>query len=397
MPSLLATSRELVQTHFGKGIWQFAKLSVRKLKWLLTVFIGRGPYRIRPFAELCAARRDPRTHIYTANRDSTGILHQEETEWVRYPSGRDLFRPKDSPSKSVLGPPHRPTLYCATKAGVVAEFGAVYFPESRTAVSETVLTHDLPSAYDPAICAPLLPRPTSLPGLSLCLASPSNYCFFHLMTEELPKLWLARDFLPMVDHYLVGEGGEMLNRWLALTDIPPEKVVRLHARSHFHCEQLLFTNELTVYERPTAWLLNAIRQVYHAPAPVKPTRWLWISRRDAIRRQIVWEDEFLAAFPRFEKIEMSGLQPREQIALFSSAAVVAGPHGAGFANLAFAPPGGTFVEILPDDNDFTRAYQNFCACNGWRHGWVEVPFGDASCLGKLIPAVRDFIEEYSTS
>jgi capsular polysaccharide biosynthesis protein len=56
----------------------------------------------------------------------------------------------------------------------------------------------------------------------------------------------------------------------------------------------------------------------------------------------------------FQVAVLSGMSVTAQAALFGSARVVVGPHGAGFANLLFCNPGTTVLEF------FSPLYVNFC-------------------------------------
>ena len=71
-----------------------------------------------------------------------------------------------------------------------------------------------------------------------------------------------------------------------------------------------------------------------------------ISRADANKRRLLNEDEVLRRIEHFGfRHVMPGRLPvADQIALFSGAQIVAGPHGAGLTNLVFMPEGGAVVE-----------------------------------------------------
>jgi capsular polysaccharide biosynthesis protein len=68
------------------------------------------------------------------------------------------------------------------------------------------------------------------------------------------------------------------------------------------------------------------------------------------------EEEVIACLAPlgFEVVTLSGLSVAAQAALFSSARVIVGPHGAGFSNLLFCRPGAIVLEF------FSPYYVNFC-------------------------------------
>ena len=73
-----------------------------------------------------------------------------------------------------------------------------------------------------------------------------------------------------------------------------------------------------------------------------------MTRRRAARRRVVNEQDLLPVLREFgfEVIETERLSFHEQIQLFSHAEAVVGPHGAGLANLCFAPEGCKVLEFF---------------------------------------------------
>jgi len=87
-------------------------------------------------------------------------------------------------------------------------------------------------------------------------------------------------------------------------------------------------------------------------------RRIYVNRADARKRRLRNEQELwpLFAGKRFESIAAAGLSFRDQVALFSEAAAIAGPHGAGLSHILFAPPGVQVLEIFPADKAFDIDY-----------------------------------------
>jgi capsular polysaccharide biosynthesis protein len=76
---------------------------------------------------------------------------------------------------------------------------------------------------------------------------------------------------------------------------------------------------------------------------------LFISRGAAQFRRIKNEAEIEAVLVKrgFTSVRLEELTLAEQVGLFSGLEAVVGAHGAGFTNLAFAPPGTKVVELHP--------------------------------------------------
>ncbi len=94
------------------------------------------------------------------------------------------------------------------------------------------------------------------------------------------------------------------------------------------------------------FLRNLVIDGYGLP-PAAPHRRLYINRSDARKRSIRNEAEIWPSFERrgFESIAAGKLPFRDQVSLFAEAELIAGPHGAGFSNLLFAPHSAKVLEI----------------------------------------------------
>jgi capsular polysaccharide biosynthesis protein len=177
--------------------------------------------------------------------------------------------------------------------------------------------------------------------------------YFHWLTEALPRIAALR---------LVG-----------LDEVPLIVPGRL---TPIHHESL----ELLGVERWTPYRDGLAPDVLVWPRPVAPTghppRWacvwlreqllgggrpppararLYISRRDAAARRVGNETEVVALLRRegFEIVQPERLTLAEQAELFSEAAVVVAPHGAGNTNVLFSE-GATLIEF------FEPSYVNGC-------------------------------------
>jgi capsular polysaccharide biosynthesis protein len=85
--------------------------------------------------------------------------------------------------------------------------------------------------------------------------------------------------------------------------------------------------------------------------PQSAKRKIFISRQDARIRRLVEEADVMKILAKsgFELFTLTGMPFKEQVALFSTAAVVVSMHGAGLSNAAFMPAGGVVVELLTPD------------------------------------------------
>jgi hypothetical protein len=353
---------------------------------------GRGPRAVAPFSELAGRLHEAREGLDSCHW-SDGVLSEIPADVPTSSVGMSLlgqeWRARAAPAAS-LSPVRR--LYSLRDACVAGADGVVWCPRTHLAVEETVRVWSAPPARHPLLAAPRFPAAKILPSVSLNLGSLDAGGFYHFLHESLPRLALARDYLPRIDHFLCpGRPGSFQAGWLALAGVPVEKIKWLAGLTHWRCEQLLFTNLPNEDCRPSPWLVGVLRDlVGWRPAP-GPARRLWLSREDAGSRRLAWESELLTLLPGFEKVVLSGLSATAQVGLFASAAAVAGPHGAAFAHLAFCPPDARAVELVPAA-PHPPLYGRLAAAAGVRHAWAEVDFArPPTDLRAMAAAILRFI------
>jgi hypothetical protein len=364
-----------------------ARLVPFPLRRQLNRVLGRGPWRLAPFAAIAAARNDP---------GNPGVIHTEPADTCTYPGSVALLGqdppPGDISAASARGEADRRELYALADAGIAGSDGVVYCPRTRCAVAETVRQWTAPAERHPLLAAAGLPPAGELPGTSLSIATLDGGGFYHFMHESLPRLWLARDRLASADRVLLGgPADEVRAGWLELAGVPRERIAWLGGLGHFHCAHLLFANLPLRDSQPTPWNVHALRSLFRVAPPPAPARRLWISRQDSRNRHLTWEDDLLRLLPSFEKVVLSPLAPAEQIRLFASAAVVAGPHGAGLSHLGFCLPGTRVIELMPDLRP-RPLYARLAAAAGGRHAWAAVDF---QARPDNLPALAETIRRFS--
>ena len=105
-------------------------------------------------------------------------------------------------------------------------------------------------------------------------------------------------------------------------------------------------------------------------------RRIYVSRRLAATRRVSNEAEVVALLRKrgFEDIALEELSFAAQVELFAECEIVVAPHGAGLANIVFAPPGCMVIEIAPEDCEPARRFfENLSAGAG--HHFARVSGG----------------------
>jgi hypothetical protein len=163
--------------------------------------------------------------------------------------------------------------------------------------------------------------------------------FFHWILECLPRLWLLKQYEALVGQTIP-----------VLIDPNPPAYIRetLHMMgiteiiewdvTFARVKHLLIPMALHGTGRPsgfaTAWVHDALLAYLGDDSPHFEAPKIYISRESANKRRVMNEAEvfdFLRSCG-FELFNLERMTIAEQIALFTQANVILGPHGAGFAN-----------------------------------------------------------------
>jgi hypothetical protein len=183
--------------------------------------------------------------------------------------------------------------------------------------------------------------------------------YYHWLIDDLSRLPAVLAGPPDWPIVLNASSSVQLES-LAHLDVDLSRVRPLGALTRHHVRHLMVAHHPHLPRKPDG-LLDVDHQ---APDPMAlswlrdrfaswrigagPKR-LFISRGAAQFRRIENEAEIEAVLGKrgFTSVRLEELTLAEQIGLFSGLEAVIGAHGAGFTNLAFAPPGTKVVELHP--------------------------------------------------
>lgn len=199
--------------------------------------------------------------------------------------------------------------------------------------------------------------------------------YYHWLLDVLPRLAVLERFEELRDVPLIVPPGMSAGQResLRLLGIAPERLVEFDG-GRWTVERLYFPSPLAGTGNPSPHAVGWLRERFSSALGLhdgRPWRRLYVSRRDAPSRRVVNEEEIapLLSSRGFELVCPGSLSFAEQARLFSEAAVVVGPHGAGLTNLVFTRPGATVVEVFPEHyaNGCYWALANVC---GHRYGFM---------------------------
>jgi hypothetical protein len=165
--------------------------------------------------------------------------------------------------------------------------------------------------------------------------------YYHFLTEVLPSvLFLSKRYPTARIHLKESTFTEPMFRWFGVSNpITP----RLSPTSiQVQCPYVECGN-------PSPEKIDLLRSVIESKLTFTQTHGILIRRHKT--RTIDNESEVFAQlqmrYPTLEWVVYDHLSPSETASLFSKAAIIAGPHGAGFTNMLFSAKGIQILEFMP--------------------------------------------------
>ncbi len=230
---------------------------------------------------------------------------------------------------------------------------------------------------------------------AICLGAPWSSNYWHWMMERAPKAALAES--AGFDGFYLVPSAPFAAESLRRMGVASERILDLGG-ALWAVKRLLVAPKLegkAIGAHPA--LLDRLRASLRPQAAGPATRRIYLSRNQGpASRRLVNETAFKAVIDRFgfEEVFPERLSLDQQIALFSEAEAVIGPHGAAFTNILFMPENALVLEM------FAPGYIQpvmLPVIRRWRHRYHQVlpHLSDAKrgyLHGDQIEAPLDLIE-----
>ncbi len=217
-----------------------------------------------------------------------------------------------------------------------------------------VFTHDPCGAAFHTVWTKLrFPAPRRLPGRMLYLVTPeATDNFHHWLIDLLPRLGLVQRAgyrLTDFDHVVVNHASRRYQfATLERLGIAREKILAADASLFVRADQLVVPSLKASNQTLPASDIAFLRRSFLGDSSVtRPSRRIFLSRADAAFRRLSNESTLhpLLRAHGFEIVTPGNLSLPEQARIFAEAEIIAGPAGAGFANLVFATRPARVIEI----------------------------------------------------
>jgi len=280
---------------------------------------------------------------------------------------------------------------------VVAELpgGRVLGPHRAVVTGTGELVQDLSFYFGtrrprehPLFLHPFPPPPTEVAGRLGVLATRGDLNYYHFLVDVLPRLAVldAAGVAPPQRWYVPASTG-FQRELLDLAGVPESARIDADAVPHVRAETLVVPSppSMTVINPP--WVTGYLRSLL-LPAGLRrvPGRGVYVTRgASANNRTVTNEAELLPALTArgFVPVEPGAMTVSEQIRTFAEADVVVAPHGAALANLVFASPGATVVELFPADAAVSDYWKLASGVPGLRYSYALGLRRDGSASGRV--------------
>ena len=208
-------------------------------------------------------------------------------------------------------------------------------------------------------------------GTALLLGAANSDNYFHWLFDSLPRWKMLQDAgYADYDHVLLhSQPHHFQDETLDRLNVPTAKRLRCNKNFVYQFDRLVVPAMPFPLWQVAPWTCDWVRTLF--PERGGGPERIYLSRRRATRRRLVNEAELEARLENlgFVCVRPETLSVAEQAARFSAAKQVVAPHGAGLANMVFAPPGALLVELFHPDNQ-NQTYRNLAAACGLRYAGV---------------------------
>jgi capsular polysaccharide biosynthesis protein len=222
--------------------------------------------------------------------------------------------------------------------------------------------------------------------------------YYHWICDVLPRIQRALPYLPAETKFIIPE---KLSRpfWDALNavGIPIERCVEFKGRRPWIVQNLIHVPPVAMTGDHTRETVDLLRKTVFKTLGItpnqSPSRKIYISRKTGLERVLVNEAEvFEAIRPMgFEQIFCEDLTFAEQVAAFSDAGFVLGPHGGGLTNAIWCTPGDRVLEIF-HPGSVRRCYWSIAQAIGLNHACGVGKEAETGALHSMKCDVRQLVK-----
>jgi len=290
------------------------------------------------------------TRTMPASGPADAIFRAALTEEIRRTVVAEL------PHARVLGPHHA----VITSRGDLVQDLSFYFGTTRP--------HEHPLFLHPLVAPPL-----EMVGRIGVLATRGDVNYYHFLMDVLPRLAVFRAAnaaggLAEPSMWYVPMASSFQRELLDLVGLKQVQLLNSAEHTHLRAETLVVPSPPSMVVANPPWVVEWLRSVLlPTPIPRIDGRGIYVTRgASGNNRAVINEGAVIAALSArgFDIADPGAMSVADQIRTFAEASVIVSAHGAALANLVFASPGATVVELFPAGNLVPDYWKLACGVPG---------------------------------
>ena len=186
------------------------------------------------------------------------------------------------------------------------------------------------------------------------LAARGDGNYYHFLMDVIVKLGVLEQTpsIPMPERWYASVSGPPFQREaLELAGIPADSIVDAVEHPHVQADVLVVPAPPAMSEVNPPWAVQWLRDRLLPQVDLSgPRQRIYVTRGPSANNRTVLNDGEVTALLEsrgFVLIDPGTMTVAEQIRAFANAEVIVATHGAALANLTFASPGATVIELFP--------------------------------------------------
>lgn len=205
----------------------------------------------------------------------------------------------------------------------------------------------------PVFLNPFPGEPKHIDGRLGVLTARGDGNYYHFLSDVIAKLGVLEQTpsVPMPDRWYVASGPGFQEQLLELAGIPVEARVNALEHPHISADVLVVPAPPAMSEKNPPWAVSWLRDRLLPRVDLSgPRQRIYVTRGPSANNRTVLNDDEVSALLEsrgFVLVDPGTMSVAEQIRTFANADVIVATHGAALANLVFATPGATVIELFP--------------------------------------------------
>ncbi|WP_110208503.1 glycosyltransferase family 61 protein [Nocardioides daejeonensis] len=247
----------------------------------------------------------------------------------------------------------------------------------------------------PVFLNPRPAPPLEVDGRLGVLTARGDANYYHYLMDVVTKLGVLEQApaIAAPTRWYASVGGPPFQReLLELAGLDLGCVIDAHEHPHVRAETLVVPAPPEMTEKNPPWAVTWLRERLLPRVDTDgPPQRIYVTRGASANNRTVLNDDEVVALLRehgFVAVDPGTLSVREQIRTFATAEAIVATHGAALANLVFASPGSTVIELFPEGCLLPDYWRLASGVPGLDYRYLSAP-GKPPRLGRGAAIVRD--------